>query len=75
MDKVLNGIHNKDSIAYFDDIVFSETFDDHMKQLVDVFQQLANAGLKLKLSKCEFLKPNCRYLGHEIFKDGVKPNP
>ena len=34
-----------------------------------------NAGLKLKPSKCEFLKDRISYLGHIVSKDGVETDP
>ena len=34
-----------------------------------------NAGLKLKPSKCEFLKDEVVHLGYVVCKDGIKPNP
>ena len=76
MNKVLSGVRNRYAIAYLDDvIVFSETFDDHLEHLRDVFQRLENAGLKLKRSKCDFFKRKVHYLGHIISAQGIEPDP
>ena len=55
--------------------MFSETFQEHMEHLHDVFQRLVKAGLKLKRSKCEFLKGKVHYLGHVISSHGIEPDP
>ena len=34
---------------------------------------MADAGLKLNLGKCSFLKGKLEYLGHEMSGDGVRP--
>ena len=75
MNHVLQNIQNF-AIAYIDDIlIFSETYEDHIKHIEEVFRRLANAGLKLKLSKCEFLKERVKYLGHIISPNGIAPDP
>ena len=38
-----------------------------------VLQLVADAGLKLNLAKCSFLKGKLEYLGHDISGDGVRP--
>ena len=66
----------KYAIAYIDDvIIYSETFQDHLKHLNEVFSKLRDAGLKLKMSKCQFLMEQIRYLEHVISKDGIYPDP
>ena len=48
-------------LIYLDDIiVFSTTFDEHLRRLTNVFSALRTAGLKLKPSKC-FL-PRRKYI-------------
>ena len=74
MSIVLNGC-NDFAIAYLDDIlIFSETFEEHMFHLNNIFERLSQHGLKLKLKKCSFLQTEVNYLGFIIDKDGIKPN-
>ncbi|XP_073515516.1 uncharacterized protein [Phyllobates terribilis] len=63
-------------LLYLDDvIVYSKTYEDHLKHLAEVFKALANYGLKVKPSKCHLLKPKVQYLGHVVSADGVAPDP
>ena len=40
-----------------------------------VLKALQQAGLKLKLKKCEFAKKQLKYLGFIVREFGIKPNP
>ena len=63
-------------VSYIDDlIIFSRTFDEHLEQLVTVFQRLRDANVRLKPSKCHFMKSEVEYLGHVVSAAGLKPNP
>ena len=43
VDLVLQGLQSKDSICYIDDIVvFSQTFDQHLKDLGEVFSHVSH---------------------------------
>ena len=72
MESCLGDLHLNWCIIYLDDIiVFSETPQEHIKRLRGGFQNLASAGLKLKPSKCEFLKKKITYLGHVVSEKGI----
>ena len=76
MDLVLAGIKWKSCLVYIDDIiVFSETFEKHIKDLEELFERLSNFNLKLKASKCFFCKKSVEYLGHIVSKNGIEVNP
>lgn len=76
MEVVLSGLQWKHCMVYIDDIiVFSSTFDGHVKHLTEVLQRINKAGLKLKLSKCKFAQPSLEFLGHIVTKDGITPDP
>jgi len=47
----------------------------HLKALDEVLSRLDRAGLRVKRSKCEFLRPSVTYLGHRIDADGLHPLP
>ena len=56
-----------------DIIIFSNSEEEHLLHLEEVFHWLREAGLKMKLSKCNFFKSQIHYLGHLISKNGISP--
>lgn len=76
MDEVTTGVDWTAGTVYLDDIlVGSKTFEDHLKDLQKLFDKLRDYGLSMKLSKCHFFKKRLIYLGHEMSKEGIKPDP
>ena len=76
MESCLNDLHLNWCIIYLDDIIiFLKDPDDHNKRLEGVFEKLAQAGLKLKPSKCEFFKARLKYLGHKVSLEGITTDP
>ena len=63
-------------LVYLDDIViFSSSFQEHLERLSAVLTKLEEAGLRLRLSKCQFARKQVRYLGHIISSEGASPDP
>ena len=76
MENCLGELHLNWCIIYLDDIiVLSKTPEEHLKRLRGIFDKLAQAGLKLKPSKCEFLKSKITYLGHIVSAEGIETDP
>ena len=75
MSKVLTGLDNF-TFMYLDDVlIISQSYKDHLQHLHTVFQKFKEAGLKIKLSKCQFFKMHLHYLGHRISANGLEPLP
>ena len=73
MEQVLYDLNNKICAIYLDDIlIWSSLLDEHLERLDAVFKRLAEAGLKLKPSKCSFFKDKVGYLGYVISSNGVE---
>jgi transposase InsO family protein len=72
----LSDLLYKGAINYLDDIIiYSATFEEHISLLQEAFKRLRQHNIKLKLSKCYFVKPEVEYLGHIISFNTVKPSP
>ena len=62
------------AMTYLDDIIiFSETEEEHLSHIEEIFRRLEAADLKMKRSKCDFFKKHIHYLGHLISADGIRP--
>ena len=76
MNVVLSGLTGLKCFIYLDDVViYANSLKDHNERLIEIFQRLREHNLKLKPSKCDFLRKECLYLGHIITSNGIKPDP
>ena len=74
MSVVLEGM-DRYALAYLDDVlIFSKTKEEHLKHIENVFRQLREHNLKLKLSKCEFFMDEISYLGFTVNEKGIQPD-
>ena len=66
----------RDCSIYLDDnIIFSSTFEDHLKRLHAVLENLEKHNMKLKPNKCTFFKEKVVYLGHMVSAEGILVDP
>ncbi len=76
MQLVLGELFYTIAPVYIDDIiVHSETFEDHIRDLEEVFEKIRIANLKFGPEKCKFCFQEIKFLGHIIGKDGIKTDP
>ncbi|XP_041467568.1 uncharacterized protein LOC121417899 [Lytechinus variegatus] len=74
MRRVLSGLDGV--VNYIDDIlVYSETWEGHVRALVQVFTRLAEAGLTAKPSKCQIGFQSLDFLGHVVGEGTLRPDP
>ena len=72
MNKVLDNCPF--AMTYLDDIIiFSDTEEEHLAHIEEIFRRLEAADLKMKRSKCDFFKKHIHYLGHLFSADGIRP--
>ena len=75
MSKAFADLIFKSVLIYVDDIiVYGDSFDQHLRDLEEVFKRVAQHNLTLKLSKCHFAAQQVDYLGRHFQRED-KPNP
>jgi len=71
MNSVLSGLTGTRCFVYLDDIViYARLLADHNTKLQEVLDRLRMHKLKLQPDKCEFLRKEVNYLGHQITEAG-----
>lgn len=72
MNEIFRSQLRKTVLVFFDDIlVYSQTFEDHLAHLEEVFSIIRAHKLFIKESKCSFGQTQLEYLGHIISGEGV----
>ena len=73
MQNCLGELNLTYALIYLDDvIIFSWTEEEYLTRLRAVFERFWEHGLKLKPSKCHFLRKEITFLGHKVSKEGMK---
>ena len=68
--------HGNVVMADIDDIVIAtETIEEHIARIKEVFECLREAGFKMRAEKCDFMRTETKYLGRVVSSDGIKPDP
>ena len=59
-------------VVYLDDIlVYSDSYDSHVKHVTEVLKRIEDNNLVLKTEKCVFHSKSVNYLGHVISDKGI----
>lgn len=76
INKVLKKLVVEGKIVVFvDDIlVATETIEEHIVLLKELFIILSDNHVMLQMKKCEFLKTHIEFVGYEITKDEIRPS-
>ena len=76
MNYVLTTVLGRHTLAYMDDVVvFSGTFDEHIRHLTETLGLLERAGFRLNRSKCTLAAKEIKFLGFRVSQGGVRPEP
>ena len=73
MSKLLRKQIGKTCFVYLDDIIiYSETFEDHVKHVKEILTLLNEANLKVKKTKCAWFQNKVELLGFVISENGIE---
>lgn len=76
MDIVLSGLNFLRDLVYLYDVtVCSETLEQHIERLQEVFKRLRQANLNLKPERCKLMKQEVHLLEHVVSASGVATDP
>ncbi len=72
MNNIFEDMLGNSVYIYLNDIIIaSKDMFSHMDCLQEVLKRLQEVGLKLKITKHEFLKPRIKFLDHEVDEEGI----
>lgn len=67
LELILSCVRFKPFLVYLNDVlIFSCKLEDHIKHIDEVLTLLENAGVSLKISKCQLFRKRLGYLGHVL---------
>lgn len=73
VDQVLRGVDSF-AAAYIDDIViYSDSWEEHLEHLAQVFEKIHHAGLVVNATKCQIAKQEVSYLGYVVGGGSIRP--
>jgi len=64
---------NKQRICIYDILVASETFEENLCVLEQVFEQIREAGLRVSVKKANFCRSSIDHVGLYIYRNGICP--
>jgi hypothetical protein len=73
---VLRNLHWRCALAYIDDVlIYSLGFEQHLKDLRELFECIRKAKLRIHPKKGQFAVREVEYVGHVLSRQGVKVDP
>ena len=70
MDSIMSGLNGVGDL-----IVTGSNDEEHFRNLESTLKRLHSMGVKLKKSKCVFMKPSVEYFAFVVDRHGIHPSP
>src|SRR3954468_10296928 len=76
MDMVFQPVIGEFTVVYINDIgVYSQTKEEHLTHLEQIFQIMRENEIYMWKLKCYFMQDRVPYLGHIVSTKGIEMNP
>ena len=76
MHTILGDLVGKGVLIYIDDVIlYSETFDEHLRLLALVLHRFRDWGMTVAAIKCDFFRRYIQFLGHIVDEHGQRVDP
>jgi hypothetical protein len=77
LKKVLGSDVSSSICAYYvdDRVIFSKTFEEHLRHINLIFNKLTTAGFTINTLKCKFCQPQMNFLRHAIGPEATSADP
>ena len=75
MDKIFADISDFTDVYIDDIVIFSNSLEEHLEHLKQVFERLNKNNLYVKPSKCAWAQPEIEFVGFIVGQNGVRPIP
>lgn len=76
VNEILHEFIGKFAYVYIDDVlIFSNTLEEHMQHILQIFQALHQANMKISNEKSHFYKSEIEFLGHIIKHNKITVDP
>jgi len=75
MDSMILDVKGKWAWVHIDDLlIYSPTWEEHLKHMEETFKHLCKEDITLKISKFELVKAQLEYLGHIVSDNAPIPS-
>ncbi len=75
MNHILRGCEQFAGVYIDDVVIYSQSWEEYLQHLSEVFEKIQQPGLTVKLKKCQFGRRRAHYLGHIIGEGKIRPDP